>query len=100
MSASASAASGPFALTGSKPWRITSSTHSRGVSRHVCPIAILDDEQPGEFGHLAPWHVQTDFMQGGLQPHHVEQAVELLSRDRDDTLRLAYSAQRDVFRPC
>lgn len=44
-------------------------------------LAILDDEPPEEFGALAPWHVATDFMRGGLQPEHVELAVELLGRD-------------------
>ena len=56
-------------------------------------LAILDDEPAEEFGALAPWHVATDFMRGGLLREHVELAVELLERDEHPTIIDAVSAQ-------
>lgn len=43
-------------------------------------IAILDDDD--DMGVLTPWLVRTTF-ERGLQREHVEQAVELLARERD-----------------
>ena len=54
-------------------------------------MIILDDDD--DMGLLSPWLVRTGF-ELGLQREHVEQAVALLERDREDALRLAVYDQR------